>query len=84
MNIAVMVESIIIPNKGGEYKMQMPVGSTVGDIVKKLEEDGKTGNLKAEEVFNSHMFICNSRHVKIEEELHEGDRLMIIKTLLGG
>lgn len=84
MIVKVMVESIIIPKSGQDYNLELDPGATAGDAVKRLEEEKLTGSLTAEQVLGTHILICNSKHIKPDTELNDGDTLMIIKTLLGG
>ncbi len=83
MIIKIITESIIIP-KSEDYTLELKSGALASDAIKKMEEEGLTGSLTAEEVLNTHMLIRNSKHIKPEDELNDGDNLIIIKTLLGG
>ena len=84
MRIKISVESIIIPKSGRDHELEVGADASAADVVKKMEEEGLTGSLTAAEVLQTHMLICNSKHIGPEAELKDGDTLMIIKTLLGG
>jgi len=84
MKIKVITESIIIPKGSDIDGMELKDGATAGDVVKIMEQEGLTGTLTAQEVLDTHMLICNSRHIKAEQTLCEGDTLIIMKTLIGG
>lgn len=84
MQVKTMVESIIIPKSDKNYTIELEQDASAEDAVRKMQEEGLTGNLTAEEVLRTHILICNSKHIKAEDKLQDGDTLMIIKTLLGG
>ncbi|WP_287713370.1 MoaD/ThiS family protein [Blautia sp.] len=84
MTITIIMESIIIPRTTGDCRLELEQGAAASDAVEKLEEKGLTGELTAREVLDTHMLICNSKHIKPDDELKDGDRLIIMKTLLGG
>lgn len=84
MKITVLMESIAVPEFPKNYVMDMADGSSALDLIEKLEEAGLTGSLSSERLLSSHALICNSEHIKKESILHDGDCLMIMKTLVGG
>ena len=84
MKVTVIMESIAIPEFPKNYVTELPEGSTVSDLAAVLEQDGLLGALSCDMFLSSHAFICNSEHIKKEVILHDGDHLMIIKTLIGG
>ena len=84
MIVKILTESIVIPKTSEDRELVLLPGASAADAVKILEEEGLTGSLTAEQVLETHMLIRNSRHIKPEDELHDGDTLIIIKTLLGG
>lgn len=84
MTIKIIVESIIIPKTDKDHDLVLKPDALAADAIKKMEEEGLTGNLTAGEVLQTHMLLCNSKHIGPEAELKDGDTLMIIKTLLGG
>ena len=84
MNVKIITESIIIPKASEDRELVLLPGSSAASAVKILEEEGLTGSLTAEQVLDTHMLIRNSKHIKPEDELFDGDTLIIIKTLLGG
>ena len=84
MKVKIIVESIIIPKSLKDNELTLGPGATAADAVRKMEEESLTGSLTAKEVLQTHMLLCNSKHISPETELKDGDTLMIIKTLLGG
>lgn len=84
MTIHMLIESIIIPKSDKDQSLELGNNATAADAVKKMEEEGMTGSLSANEVLGTHMLICNSKHITPETQLNDGDTLMVIKTLLGG
>lgn len=84
MKIKIIIESIIIPRPDKDYDLVVESGASASDAIEKLEAEGRTGSLTAKEVLDTHILIRNSKHIKPEDELQDGDILMIIKTLLGG
>lgn len=84
MKISVIMESIAIPRFPDNYVLEMEEDATAAEVVKKLEEEKLTGTYTSERLLASHILICNSRHICPEDRLQDGDRLMIIKTLIGG
>lgn len=83
MTVKILTESIIIP-RTKDFYLELESGASAADAVLKMENQGRTGNLTAKEVLDTHILIRNSKHIKPEELLEDGDSLMIIKTLLGG
>lgn len=84
MTIHMLIESIIIPKSDKDQSLVLGESATAADAIEKMEQEGMTGSLSADEVLGTHMLICNSRHITPETKLNDGDTLMVIKTLLGG
>lgn len=84
MEIELIVESMQLPRSADGQKLTLPEGATAGDAVSAMEARGLTGSRTASEVLAGHMLLCNSRHCAPDTVLHHGDRLIIMKTLLGG
>lgn len=82
MQIELIVESMLLPRLPDGQRLELPDGAT--DAVAAMEQQGLTGSRTAAEVLSSHMLLCNSRHCQGGAVLHDGDRLILMKTLLGG
>ena len=84
MQIELIVESMLLPRLPDGQRLELPDGASAADAVAAMEQQGLTGSRTAAEVLSSHMLLCNSRHCQGDAVLHDGDRLILMKTLLGG